>query len=203
MESHHGKIVAGPRLAFGSQQKAPFHRLSNFWECGVDFENRHFPSSEHAFQYVRTRGEERRKEYTSEGGFGRWTGFGLFHKVPALAAKKEEYWKKKRNIGILAKLAINRTKEEHKVAMTSEEAHDAFYRILWAKFTQNEDLKCVLLDTGDAYLFEFDKSATRLDQAIPPRRVRWGAQVVDNVVVGDNQMGALLMEIRRDLAKSV
>ena len=61
----------------------------------------------------------------------------------------------------------------------------------------------VLLDTGDAYLLEFDKSARRLDQATPPRRVRWGGMVVDNMVFGDNQMGALLMEIRGDLAKRV
>ena len=199
MESHHGKILTDKQIiAFGSNQKAPYYLLSNFAECIVHYRECNFPSSEHAFQSQLVNDYEKKNAFLNTGVLGDWeAGFKQFYKDNDVAQKKREYWKKKKNIGILAKMAIGKNKD--KMHMTSEEAYKVFHEILLAKFNQNENLKQLLLDTGDAYLFEFDRSARRLDQLNPPRRVRWGAMIVEGVVIGHNQMGALLMKVREDL----
>jgi predicted NAD-dependent protein-ADP-ribosyltransferase YbiA (DUF1768 family) len=204
MESHHGKVIIGPKIAFNSNAKRPYHRLSNFAECLVRFRGRDFPSSEHAFQSECVKHREAKDAFLVGGSLSDWNfGFRPFFKTVAEAEKNKKYWKQKDNIGILAKKAIGKTERANKVVMTADEAHEVFYEILMAKYTQNEDLKKVLLDTGNSYLFEFDRAATRLERKTTPGRSRWGAMVVDGVVVGHNQMGALLMQVRADLLASI
>lgn len=65
---------------------------------------------------------------------------------------------------------------------------DIMYEICLAKFTQNEDLKQRLLDTGDVYLEEGNTWGDRI----------WGT--VNGV--GQNNLGKILMKIRSELKES-
>ena len=65
--------------------------------------------------------------------------------------------------------------------------------IVWAKFTQHEDLEAALLDTGDAYLQEGTYWNDRI----------WGVDLTSSddpfQRVGWNMLGAILMETRARL----
>lgn len=63
------------------------------------------------------------------------------------------------------------------------------YEIVLAKFQQNEDIKQILLSTGDAYL---EETNTWKDQY-------WG---VYNGM-GKNKLGKILMKVREELKKSL
>jgi ribA/ribD-fused uncharacterized protein len=56
---------------------------------------------------------------------------------------------------------------------------------VWAKFTQHEDLKQLLLSTGDAILVEDS-----------PKDIFWG---VGRTRTGKNMLGKILMEVRKHL----
>lgn len=64
---------------------------------------------------------------------------------------------------------------------------DIMYDICLAKFTQNEDLKNKLLETGDEYLKEGNT---------------WGDKIWGTVNgVGENNLGKILMKVRDELNK--
>lgn len=63
---------------------------------------------------------------------------------------------------------------------------DAMRMSLWFKFTQNNDLKDKLLDTGNQNLVEGNFHNDRV----------WGVCLKSNPNVGENHLGRLLMEIR-------
>jgi ribA/ribD-fused uncharacterized protein len=67
---------------------------------------------------------------------------------------------------------------------------DVMYRVVWAKFTQNKNLKAKLLATGRARLEEGNYWHDRF----------WGVSPVGS---GDglNHLGQILMRIRRELKK--
>jgi len=50
------------------------------------------------------------------------------------------------------------------------------------------------MNTGKSYILEFDKSATRLEKE--GKVSRWGGMIVNNKVVGHNQMGGMMMWLR-------
>ena len=197
MECHDGKKMFGPPLLVGSGQRDPHHRLSNFHACRVEFEGVVYPSSEHAFQAQRVSPRERRDLFSIEGPYADLdAGFkNLFPRDPEKAERKAAYWRKKDNVGILAKMIVNRTK--NLIEMNAERCAEVFFDVLMAKFAQNEHLRDVLASTGDRYILEFDRGAGRAKRA--GRTSRWGGLVEDGRVVGSNQMGALLMRVRERL----
>jgi predicted NAD-dependent protein-ADP-ribosyltransferase YbiA (DUF1768 family) len=199
MECHDGKKMTTAPVHVGSGQRDPYYKLSNFHQCRVVFEGVTYPSSEHAFQAQRVP-PWLRYLFSTEGPYADLdAGFKKFFADPKKAEKKAAYWRKKGNVGILAKMAINRMKDL--VDMTAERCAEVFFDILVAKYTQNEHLARVLLSTGDRYILEFDRGAGRAKRA--GRTCRWGGIVEDGRVVGSNQMGALLMRVRdRLLGKS-
>ena len=120
------------------------------------------------------------------------------YKKADVAAKKASFWKRKKNIGILAKMISKRAWLEkrgiQKLRISEVECESIFEGILMAKYESNPELKKILLDTGDRYLLEFDRAAGRLEKE--GKRSRWGGMIVDGKVVGRNQMGALMMKVR-------
>lgn len=166
MDCDDGKELNEYPIVFWSGAKEPYHKLSNFYECRVSFDGITYPSSEHAFQAQRVPLKERHELLSINGLLADFeTGFRYFFpRDVTKAEKKASHWGKKRNIGILAKMLIKKkTKSgESLLDMTSEECASVFFKILKAKYTQNEDLKSLLLGTVGRYLLEFDKGAERM-----------------------------------------
>lgn len=65
---------------------------------------------------------------------------------------------------------------------------EVMYQALLAKFTQNDDLKSLLLATGDAYLVEHS-----------PDDGFWGDRLDKDGNPGKNRLGSLLMTLRSEL----
>ena len=208
MECDDGKELNEYPIFFWSGAKEPYHKLSNFYECRVSFDGITYPSSEHAFQAQRVPLKERHELLSINGLLADFeTGFRYFFPRDVTKAdKKASHWGKKRNIGILAKMLINKKAKsgESLVDMTSEECASVFFKILKAKYTQNEDLKSLLLGTEGRYLLEFDKGAERMKKK--GEVCRWGGMVkkietqelqgFKGRVIGSNQMGTLMMRVR-------
>jgi len=62
------------------------------------------------------------------------------------------------------------------------------------KFEQYPEFKGLIMNTGKSYILVFDKSATRLEKE--DKVSRWGGMIVNNKVVGHNQMGGMMMWLR-------
>lgn len=199
MECHDGKKIAPRHVYFGSGAKEPFHKLSNFYACRVVFDGVEYPSSEHAFQAQRVAAHRRRELFSTDGAYADLVkGFrNFFPRDSSKAEKKASYWGKKKNVGVIAKMLVART--NNLVEMSESTCADIFFNVLKAKYIQNEDAKRVLLSTGDRYLVEFDRGAERKRKS--GKVCRWGALVREGRVVGSNQMGALLMRVRDQLAR--
>lgn len=197
MEPQHGRSVdQTAAVAFHSNAKWPNNMLSNFHEALVIRGGKSFPSSEHAFQAALSR--DGVHDFTSESKIGRLTpeACALVGFPESKSKNKCDYWRKKNNVGILAKKLIGRHKKRGgKRAIDRAECESLFKEILLDKYTRNPQAKKVLLDTRDAYLYEFVRSSNSRFQATGEIE-RWGAMIVDGKVVGDNQMGALMMWVR-------
>lgn len=76
-----------------------------------------------------------------------------------------------------------------------EEKKKIFREILANKFKKFE-LRELLKSTGAKTLIEFSRSAERNHKA--GKVEKWAAMVVDNKVIGQNLMGRLIMEARRN-----
>ena len=195
--SHHEKPVdAANVVMFGSGAKAPFCGLSNFAECekGVEFNGRIFSSSEHAFQAFLS---PTPAEFEADGPFCKLTeeAFVKLGVKPADAAKKVKHWGKKKMVGVLAKMRINRQKKQGVAKkVTKEEALSAFRAILKSKYERNPHLRWTLLATKGKRLLEFVRSAERNHKKGLVER--WGGMVVDGKIIGHNQMGALMESVR-------
>lgn len=198
MDSHHNlEVDEKQTIHFGSGSRPPFFRLSNFHECEVRLGGRMFPSAEHAFQAQLGPDPQL---YTQDSVIGKLSEDAFMHLgvKKQRAPSKVKYWQKKRNVGILAKMLVNRHKKQGlKRTVTGQQCKELFLRILRLKFADPE-LRDVLLGTGDAYLLEFDKGAGRAHKK-NHHIVRWGGMVEDGRIVGHNQMGALLMELRSEM----
>jgi len=230
------KLYLGKRVVtFGSGAKYPWNMLSNFnsakfsvhrhqldeqilkiypnladWigEQGVSF-----ASSEHFWQSLKAMNERTFKQFTIGGRFG-CDHFDEQLFVPFFgsidkARKKHAYWKKKQNVGVIAKMATNRAHANklgihgsiRYLANRLEEAKEkAVWKcILKSKFLANPEHMKVLQSTKDDYLLEFDRSArskAMKNQAVP----HWGGFIdKDGRLYGDNMMGLYLMCIRDQL----
>lgn len=128
--------------------------LSNFFPCTVTYEGITYPTSEHAYQAMKTLKQSIREEISKLGTPGEAKRVGR-------------------------KIDIRSDWERVKIKIMEE--------IVWEKFSKHEDLKKLLLSTGDTLLFEGNDWHNDY----------WG---VDRVTLkGKNHLGKILMKTRKRL----
>lgn len=145
-------------VRFYRASEKPYGAFSNLYRRPVEFEGETFPTSEHAYQAGKPRKAEVR----------RWLMAAPSPALLAMAAHGLYYW--------------------DVTPGWSRAKFDRMRGVLYAKFTQHEDLKTLLLSSGDARLVEtaaVDNEVNRL----------WGE--VNGQ--GRNMLGELLMELRTRL----
>lgn len=145
-------------IRFYRASEKPYGAFSNLHRRPVEFEGQTFATSEHAYQAGKPRKAEVRQ----------WLMAAPSPALLAMAAHGLYYWD--------VTPGWSRTK------------FDRMRGVLHAKFTQHEDLKTLLLSTGEARLVEtatVDNEVNRL----------WGE--VNGQ--GRNMLGELLMELRTRL----
>jgi len=211
------------KITFTSQD-APdaMRRLCPDLDAWLGNEGMEFASSEHLWQALKARDRETFVAFTSRGRFSDMPNFFAWVSVsPAEAATKCAHWGPKNMIGIVPKMAVNRKHAPyldliypealHKPRMTDEDyrlnyidegklpaadEREIWLAILRAKFSQNQALKTLLLNTRGQLLIEFDRNAKAR-----PAKTHWGGQWLEDQsrVVGANAMGEYLMAIRQEL----
>ncbi len=145
-------------VQFYRANKKPFGAFSNLYRREIVFEGEIYQTSEHAYQAGKARKESVKK----------WLMEAPSPSLLAMAAHGLYYWDVAPG---WSKLKFERMRA-----------------ILHAKFTQHEDLKELLLSTGDARLVEtatVDNAVNRL----------WG----EVKGVGQNTLGVMLMDLRSEL----
>lgn len=145
-------------VRFYRASEKPYGAFSNLYRREIEFEGNVYATSEHAYQAGKARKEAVRE----------WLMAAPSPSLLAMAAHGLYYWD--------VAPGWSKTKFER------------MQRVLRAKFDQHEDLKDLLLSTGDARLVEsatVDNEVNRL----------WGE--VDGV--GKNTLGIMLMELREEL----
>lgn len=186
-----------PYIYFGSGMKEPYNMLSNFHYCIVEGpDGRTYPSIEHAYQsnYILE------KDMFASGGIlsEYSTGFPLVFEEKV--DKKLQYWSRKNNIGILAKMAVSNKKIMSKLKLnrvsTFESSWEIWRELLLSKFRQPK-FKEILLSTGDAHLIEFNRGAMR--EEMNGKSPKWTGMIKDGRLYGQNLMGQYLMRIRLEL----
>ncbi|PTU30405.1 NADAR family protein [Stenotrophobium rhamnosiphilum] len=148
-------------IRFYRASEKPYGAFSNLFKRDVTFEDEVFPTTEHAYQAGKARKPAVRK----------WLMSAPSPALLAMAAHGLYVWDVSPD---WSKIKFDRMK-----------------RILLAKFTQHQDLKDLLLSTGNARLVE----AATVDNAV--NRL-WGE--VNGK--GQNKLGQLLMEVRDEIGKS-
>lgn len=145
-------------IRFYRASEKPFGAFSNLYRREIEFEGETFATSEHAYQA----GKARKPEVKA------WLMAAPSPSLLAMAAHGLYYWDVSPG--------------------WSQTKFDRMRGVLYAKFTQHEDLKTLLLSTGTARLIEtatVDNEVNRL----------WGE--VNGQ--GRNMLGLLLMELRERL----
>jgi ribA/ribD-fused uncharacterized protein len=144
--------------------------LSNFYVAPVSLWGINFPSSEHAYQWAKTDDELEKK-------------FVLFKQLPHV----QGYRVISTSPGQAKRVGKTVTKREDWDLIRP----GIMLEILRAKFSQNPDLKELLLATGDAILIEGN---TWHDND-------WGHCTCENCITKkkSNMLGALLMQVREEL----
>jgi ribA/ribD-fused uncharacterized protein len=145
-------------IRFYRASERPYGAFSNLYRREIEFEGEVFWTSEHAYQAGKARKPEVRA----------WLMAAPSPGLLAMAAHGLYYWD--------VAPGWSRTK------------FDRMRAVLWAKFTQHEDLRDLLLSTGSSRLVE---SATEDNEV---NRL-WG-EVNGR---GRNMLGELLMELRAQL----
>lgn len=147
-------------IRFYRANEKPYGRFSNLYRRPIIFEGEEFATSEHAYQAGKARKPAVRK----------WLMDAPSPSLLAMAAHGLYYW--------------------DVAPGWSSNKFDRMRSVLFAKFTQHEDLRDLLLSTGEARLVEsatVDNEVNRL----------WGE--VNGV--GKNMLGMMLMELR-DILRS-
>lgn len=152
------RVQLADEIRFYRASDKPYGGFSNLFRRSVVFEGETFITSEHAYQAGKARKPEVRK----------WLMAAPSPALLAMAAHGLYYWD----------IAPG----------WSTTKYDRMRDVLRAKFTQHDDLRELLLSTGDARLVE---SAT-VDNEV---NRTWGE--VNGV--GRNMLGKLLMEVREEL----
>lgn len=145
-------------IHFYRANEKPFGPFSNLYRREVEFEDERFPTAEHAYQA----GKPRKPAVRA------WLMAAPSPALLAMAAHGLYHWD--------VAPGWSRTK------------FNRMERVLHAKFTQHDDLRMLLLSTGQARLIE----AASVDNAV--NRL-WG-QVNGK---GQNVLGVMLMELRSEL----
>jgi ribA/ribD-fused uncharacterized protein len=148
-------------IRFYRANEKPYGAFSNLFRRAVIFEDRVYPTAEHAYQAGKAR-----KEAVKE-----WL---LNAPTPALVA-----------------MAAHGLYTWDIVPDWSQIKFERMRKVLYAKFTQHDDLKELLLSTGEARLVE----AGRVENVV---NCVWGE--VNGK--GKNMLGKMLMELRAELRKS-
>jgi hypothetical protein len=215
-----------PVIYFNSNALPPYHMLSNFAQLDGGLVLRPtdlvpallvlcpnlaewlppmgavFSSSEALWQALGALDKLTFLDFTVFGRFGTLepNAFRFFYADVDQAIRKCAYWSKKRNVGILAKLASNprywvrlrlqgHMRAGPAPGYTRAVEAEAWHCILALKFRQNPDVRLVLESTRGSVLVEHDRGAGQ-------RAVHWGGLVVGGALVGDNAMGAYLTFVR-------
>lgn len=184
-------------INFHSNAKPPFNHLSNLNEIndGIEYDNIIYPSVEQAYQAQKFI-KKQRNRFSIEGDLGTWNGLKLFYK-PDKYEKKYQYWAKKSNIGIIAKLASN--PKSHKKLGLNLDDNFRCTPTLWLELLKKKySIKFynkLLKSTQDIYLLELDIHANNNNNY----NCLWGGLIKNNTLIGDNIMGKYLMEIRKNL----
>ncbi|MBX9933277.1 MAG: NADAR family protein [Methylobacterium sp.] len=150
--------MADDEIRFYRASERPFGAFSNLFRRPVEFEGGMFATSEHAYQAGKARKPEVRA----------WVLAAPSPALVAMAAHGLYYW--------------------DIVPGWSRTKFDRMRGVLRAKFTQHDDLRKLLLSTGNARLVEsatVDNEVNRL----------WGEVNGE----GRNMLGELLMELRSEL----
>ncbi len=145
-------------IQFYRSNEKPYGAFSNLFRRPMEFEGHVYPTAEHAYQAGKARKEEVRE----------WILSAPTPSLVAMAAHGLYTW--------------------DIVPEWSRTKFDRMRNVLRAKFTQHEDLKNLLLSTGNARLVE----AGRTDNAV---NRTWGE--VNGK--GQNMLGVLLMEVRDEI----
>lgn len=145
-------------ISFYRSNEKPYGVFSNLYRRPMVFEGREYPTSEHAYQAGKARKEAVRE----------WILSAPSPSLVAMAAHGLYTWD------------INPD--------WSRTKYDRMREVLRAKFTQHEDLKAVLLSTGNARLVEVGRTDNLVNRT-------WGE--VNGK--GLNMLGVLLMEVREEL----
>lgn len=147
-------------IHFYRSNEKPYGVFSNLHRTKVIFEGREFPTAEHAYQAGKANKEAVRE----------WI---LSAPTPSLAA-----------------MAAHGLYTWDIVPSWSKIKFDRMRDVLRAKFTQHEDLRALLLATGEARLVEAGTTNNAVNRL-------WG-EVHGK---GQNMLGVLLMEVRDELRK--
>lgn len=145
-------------IGFYRANEKPYGAFSNLYKRSIIFEDRVYPTAEHAYQAGKARNSRVRE----------WI---LSAPTPALVAMAAHGLYRWDIVEDWAKIKFDRMRS-----------------VLYAKFTQHDDLKALLISTGEARLVEIgtvDNEVNRL----------WG-EVNGR---GKNMLGLLLMELRAKL----
>jgi ribA/ribD-fused uncharacterized protein len=145
-------------ISFYRSNEKPYGTFSNLFRRSMIFEGREFPTAEHAYQAGKARKESVRE----------WILSAPTPSLVAMAAHGLYTWDINPN--------------------WSKAKFDGMRDVLRAKFTQHEDLKALLLATGDARLVEVGRTDNLVNRT-------WGE--VNGK--GKNMLGVLLMEVREEL----
>lgn len=149
-------------VAFYRSNERPYGAFSNLYRRPIFFEGRIYPTAEHAYQAGKP----------SKDAVREWILSAPTPSLVAMAAHGLYTWDIVPN---WAQIKFHRMRA-----------------VLRAKFTQHEDLRELLLSTGNSRLVEVG----RVDNAI---NRTWG--VVNGK--GKNMLGVLLMELRTELRKEI
>lgn len=148
----------GKDIRFYRANEKPYGPFSNLHRRPILFDGHQFPTAEHAYQAGKPRKESVRK----------WLMSAPAPSLVAMAAHGLYTW--------------DIRSDWNKIKF------DRMRAVLRAKFTQHDDLRALLLSTGNARLVEW----TTVDN---PVNRAWG-EVNGN---GQNMLGILLMELRAEL----
>ena len=145
-------------IPFYRSNEKPYGAFSNLFRRSIAFEGRDYPTAEHAYQAGKARKEAVRE----------WILSAPTPSLVAMAAHGLYTWD------------INPD--------WSRTKFDRMRNVLRAKFTQHEDLKELLLSTGNARLVETGRTDNLVNRT-------WGE--VNGK--GLNMLGVLLMEVREEI----
>ena len=191
-------------IYFGSSTE--MNKLSNLYESHISFGGNIYRSIEHIYQSLKFE-EDDRHRFQIGGDLDNYESLLTYKDIfytKNLAEdgveRKIKYWKSRRCVGIVPKMASN-PKNVKKLGLTfaeneftRKECFLIFRNLLLLKFTNNVNLKDILLSTEDNILVEFSRHAkSKHDRGIIEK---WGGVVVDDVFYGKNWMGLMMMETR-------